>query len=100
MITDHIMPGMNGSVFVDKLRELHPQMPVLVISGLEEAEAEYEGLNITFRMKPLAPDNLLATVHSLMPPAPPVEEARNEAADEAAEQNGLNIEPGPGEQTA
>jgi DNA-binding NtrC family response regulator len=68
VITDHIMPGMNGSVFVKALRELHPEMPVLVISGLEEAEGEYEGLNVTFRLKPLLPDNLLASVHSLMPP--------------------------------
>jgi len=67
VITDHIMPGMNGSVFVKELRELHPQMPVLVISGLEEAEAEYDGLNVTFRLKPLLPDSLLATVHTLMP---------------------------------
>jgi DNA-binding NtrC family response regulator len=70
VITDHIMPGMNGSVFVKALRELYPDMPVLVISGLEEAEAEYAGLNVTFRLKPLLPDNLLASVHSLMrPPA-------------------------------
>lgn len=68
VITDHIMPGMNGSVFVRALRELHPEMPVLVISGLEEAEAEYEGLNVTFRLKPLLPDILLECVQSLMPP--------------------------------
>jgi DNA-binding NtrC family response regulator len=74
VITDHIMPGMNGSVFVKELRELHPGMPVLVISGLEEAEAEYTGLNVTFRVKPLLPDNLLASVHTLMPPVIPAEE--------------------------
>jgi len=68
VITDHIMPGMNGSAFVKALRELHPELPVLVISGLEEAEAEYEGLNVTFRLKPLLPDHLLACVRLLMPP--------------------------------
>jgi DNA-binding response OmpR family regulator len=66
IITDHIMPGMNGCVFVKALRETHPNLPVLVISGLEEAEAEYAGLNIVFRLKPLAPDNLLASVHSML----------------------------------
>ncbi len=35
----------------------------MVISGLEEAEQEYDGLDVTFRMKPLLPDQLLATVH-------------------------------------
>lgn len=67
VITDHVMPGMNGSVFVKALRERHAAMPVLVISGLEEAEAEYADLNVTFRLKPLLPDSLLASVHALMP---------------------------------
>ncbi|MDR3734490.1 MAG: response regulator [Acidobacteriaceae bacterium] len=66
VITDHLMPGMNGAEFVRELRTIHPELPVLVISGLEDAEAEYEGLNIIFRQKPLLPDSLLASVHSLL----------------------------------
>jgi CheY-like chemotaxis protein len=66
VITDHIMPGMNGAAFVRELRKTYPAMPVLVISGMEEAEAEYEGMNVLFRLKPLLPDNLLASVHSLL----------------------------------
>jgi len=66
VITDHMMPGMSGAEFVRALRETHPAMPVLVISGLEEAEDEYEGLNVTFRTKPLLPDNLLETVKQLL----------------------------------
>ncbi len=66
VITDHIMPGMNGAEFVRELRKLHPDMPVLVITGLDEAEEAYAGLNITFRMKPLQPDNLLSSVDELL----------------------------------
>jgi DNA-binding response OmpR family regulator len=66
VITDHLMPGMSGSEFVRALRKTHPQMPVLVISGLEEAEREYAGLDVTFRMKPLLPDQLLETVRVLV----------------------------------
>ncbi len=66
VITDHVMPGMNGAEFVGELRKTHPDLPILVISGLEEAEAEYEGLGIVFRMKPLLPELLLATVGGLM----------------------------------
>jgi DNA-binding response OmpR family regulator len=66
VITDHVMPGMNGSVFVRALRELDASLPVLVISGLEEAEPEYAGMHVTFRLKPLLPDELLATVHALI----------------------------------
>ena len=66
VITDHLMPGMSGMEFVRALRKSHPALPVLVISGLEEAEQEYAGLDVTFRMKPLLPDHLLATVHRLV----------------------------------
>jgi DNA-binding NtrC family response regulator len=66
VITDHIMPGMSGAEFVRELRTLQPDLPVLVISGLEEAEEEYQDLNVTFRLKPLLPDNLLASVDRLV----------------------------------
>ena len=66
VITDHLMPGMTGSDFVRALRETHKQLPVLVISGLEEAEDEYVGMDVQFRMKPLLPDQLLASVHGLV----------------------------------
>lgn len=66
VITDHLMPRMNGASFVRALRKTHPALPVLVISGLEEAEQEYDGLDVTFRLKPLMPDHLLATVHGLV----------------------------------
>ncbi len=66
VITDHVMPGMTGAAFVRALREIHPSMPVMVISGLEEAEEEYAGLNVLFRLKPLMPDALLENVRSLL----------------------------------
>ncbi len=66
VITDHVMPGMSGAQFVRALRELHPHLPVLVISGMEEAEQEYGDLNVTFRLKPLLPDNLLASVDRML----------------------------------
>ena len=43
IITDHLMPGMTGAEFVRELRTFQPKVPVLVISGMAEAEAEYEG---------------------------------------------------------
>ena len=66
VITDHLMPGITGAEFVTELRKIKPTMPVLVISGLEEAEEQYAGLDVLFRMKPLLPDNLLASVHRLL----------------------------------
>jgi DNA-binding response OmpR family regulator len=66
VITDHIMPGMNGAEFVRELRKIRPSMPVIVISGLEEAEGEYEGLDVRFLLKPLPPDQLLANLRDLL----------------------------------
>lgn len=66
IITDHIMPGMNGSEFVREVRTFDPQVPVLVISGLLEAEDEYTDLSVHFRLKPLLPDDLLASVHRMI----------------------------------
>jgi DNA-binding NtrC family response regulator len=66
VITDHLMPGMSGADFVRALRKTHPKLPVLVISGLPDAEEEYSELDVTFRMKPVLPENLLETVQSLV----------------------------------
>ena len=67
VITDHLMPGMSGNEFVSCLREFAPDVAVLVISGLEEAEEAYAGLHVEFRLKPLVPDSLLSTVRQLLP---------------------------------
>lgn len=66
VLTDHMMPEMNGAQFVRELRKIHPELPVIVISGLEEAADEYEGLNVEFHMKPMLPEQLLATVQRLV----------------------------------
>jgi CheY-like chemotaxis protein len=66
ILTDHLMPGMNGSEFITRLREFELNVPVLVISGMAEAEEAYKGLNVHFRLKPLLPDHLLASVHDLV----------------------------------
>jgi CheY-like chemotaxis protein len=66
VITDHLMPGMNGPEFVAELRTEHPQLPVLVLSGMEDAAEAYEDLDVVFRMKPLPPDELLHLVRTLL----------------------------------
>jgi CheY-like chemotaxis protein len=66
VITDHIMPGMSGSQFVRELRKIQPHLPIMVISGLEEAEQEYAGMNVRFLLKPLSPDLLLSNLRFLI----------------------------------
>lgn len=62
IVTDHIMPGASGAVFVRALRELKPEVPVIVISGMAEAEDEYDGLGVFFRTKPCPPSELISLV--------------------------------------
>ncbi len=64
IVTDHVMPGVNGFVFVRQLHELRPQVPVIVMSGLAEAEAQYAGLDVTFLHKPCPPESLIQAVRA------------------------------------
>lgn len=70
VITDHIMPGESGSHFVEHLWERRKALPVLVLSGLVEAEDEYAGLPVTFRAKPIRPSELIALATELSSPKP------------------------------
>ncbi len=70
VITDHIMPGESGHHFVERLWERRAGLSVMVLSGLAEAEADYEGLDITFRAKPILPSELVALATRLSTSAP------------------------------
>lgn len=62
ILTDHVLPGASGDVFVRQLRKFGPSVPVLVISGMDEAEPQYAGLGVIFLHKPCAPEDLIAEV--------------------------------------
>lgn len=66
VVTDHIMPGMDGAEFVRELRSFNPDIPVIVISGLAEAEQEYADLSVIFRTKPCEPEDLIALVRTTL----------------------------------
>jgi CheY-like chemotaxis protein len=66
VITDHCMPDLNGPQFVDLLRRRLPAIPVVVLSGLPDGEAEYAGLDVVFQTKPILPDQLLSLVDSFL----------------------------------
>jgi CheY-like chemotaxis protein len=68
IVTDHILPGASGSAFVRQLREICPRVPVIVISGMIEAEGEYEGLRVIFLRKPCPPECLIREVQSALEP--------------------------------
>jgi CheY-like chemotaxis protein len=66
VITDHLMPVMSGPEFVAELRRRGLTLPVIVLSGLPDADAAYQGLNVVFRLKPFDPDSLIRLVQDLL----------------------------------
>jgi len=62
VVTDHLMPGCSGSELVRQIRAANDWLPVIVLSGLAEAESEYAGMEVVFRPKPLPPPELIALV--------------------------------------
>jgi CheY-like chemotaxis protein len=66
VITDHLMPKMNGPEFVSLLRNSGFRLPVLVLSGYADGEPEYEELDVAYRLKPFPPDQLIALVQYLL----------------------------------
>ncbi len=66
VITDHLMPVMSGPQFVAEIRKRGFTLPVIVLSGLPEAETAYEGLDVVFRLKPCGPESLILLVQELL----------------------------------
>jgi CheY-like chemotaxis protein len=66
IVTDHLMPVMSGPQFVAEVRRRGFALPIIVLSGLPDAESAYEGLNVVFRLKPLEPDSLIRLVQELL----------------------------------
>jgi CheY-like chemotaxis protein len=66
IVTDHLMPVMSGPEFVAEVRRRGFTLPVIVLSGLPDAESAYEGLKVVFRLKPCDPDSLIRLVQELL----------------------------------
>lgn len=64
VVTDHLMPGCSGSELVRQIRGLDLWLPIIVLSGLPEAESEYDGLDVAFRLKPILPQDLIDLLQS------------------------------------
>ena len=66
VITDHVMPETVGSSLVRSLRKIDPLIPVLVVTGLVEAEPEYSGLDVQVLPKPCPPADLIKRVEAII----------------------------------
>ena len=69
LITDVLMPGLDGWALLARVRERTPDLPVIVISAIERRDTRQREVLITdhtvFLRKPFALETLLALVHRL-----------------------------------
>ncbi len=69
LITDIVMPNMNGIELVKKIRLINPTIPILIVSGrLNDAlEQELWALNVTRILhKPIKPNEFRQTVDEIV----------------------------------
>lgn len=73
VITDVVMPGMNGAVLVEQIQKLVPGIPVLMISGFVGETATREKLldaKVNFLQKPFEPNTFAAKVREILDKRP------------------------------
>ena len=72
VITDFLMPMLNGIEFVDQLRSLQPQMPVIFITGYLSAISDKKIVDEVAEIlaKPFEPNALRSSVRRLLDSTP------------------------------
>jgi PAS domain S-box-containing protein len=65
LLTDMVMPGMNGRKLTEALRRSHPESKVLLMSGYSESLVSADPLDrsIRYLQKPFTPEHLTRVVH-------------------------------------
>ncbi len=69
LVTDLVMPGMNGREVAERLSSVSPGLPVLFLSGYTADVLRGRpplGPGQSFLAKPFSPDELVATVHAIL----------------------------------
>jgi CheY-like chemotaxis protein len=68
MVLDYKMPGMSGFEVFEQARQLHPQMPVVLVTGHGTPEIVNEANRLGFSailLKPFTSDELRGTVETV-----------------------------------
>ncbi|GKS56675.1 hypothetical protein YTPLAS18_02020 [Nitrospira sp.] len=70
VITDVVMPRMNGRQLMDQVRHVRPQTLFLFMSGYMSDKVGRQGLDAPFIQKPFLPSDLLRAVRRVLSSAP------------------------------
>ena len=71
MVSDVVMPGLDGAALVEAVRERYPGLPAILVSGYAEGmTGDRDGAAIAFVGKPYTPKALLARLDEIVPAAP------------------------------
>ncbi|MEI9998321.1 MAG: ATP-binding protein [Verrucomicrobiota bacterium] len=71
VLTDAVMPNLNGRELIDRLVELRPELKFILMSGYtEDAEVLGGGPHVTFLQKPIAIDQLSRRVRETLDARP------------------------------
>ena len=72
VMTDMVMPFLDGSATITALRSVDPHVRVLATSGLTETEQSVtDGQTTRFLSKPFTTERLLTTIHDMLHPGAP-----------------------------
>jgi CheY-like chemotaxis protein len=66
VVTSHLMSGISGPEFVEEFRSRMPDVPVLVLSAVPDAEQEYKGIPQVFVSRTTGGEELRSIVSRLV----------------------------------
>jgi DNA-binding NtrC family response regulator len=66
LVSDVMMPGMDGRALAERLLEEYPNLPVLFVTGTCDRVELHECERFPFIEKPFAPSHLLSTVRKIL----------------------------------
>src|ERR1700680_134419 len=67
VLTDIVMPVVNGLELAERIREMRPDMKILLMSGYSDKALEIEGrLNFAFIRKPFLPTDLVRHISGML----------------------------------
>ena len=70
LLTDDVLPGIQGTEVIRQFRELRPGVPALRMSGYPEHLGEYQDQGVRYLGKPFSSERLLGRVREVLDTMP------------------------------